>query len=71
MIYNAEQFRAKMYQTINESNLDFATAFFILKDIYRDMKDEYERLSQIPPKEGEEEEELYNAENEKKDSVNE
>lgn len=71
MIYNAEQFRTKMYDTINESNLDFATAFFILKDIYRDMKEEYERLSQIPPQEGKEEEELYNAENEKLDSIEE
>jgi hypothetical protein len=42
-MYNikVEEFKNKLVDTINSSNLDLATAYYVMKDCYRDLEDLY------------------------------
>ena len=39
-----EEFRKKLIEVINESHLPFEATYYIVKDVYRDVADNYENL---------------------------
>jgi hypothetical protein len=39
-----EEFRKKLIDVINESHLPFEATYYIVKDVYRDVADNYENL---------------------------
>lgn len=43
---NAEKFRTELYNLVNNCNLPIATAFYIVKDFYRDFNDTYSKIVQ-------------------------
>lgn len=40
-ILTVEAFKQRLVDTINSSNLDLATAYYVMKDCYRDLEDLY------------------------------
>lgn len=53
---NAEKFRTELYNLINNCKLPLATAFYIVKDVYRDFNETYLKIIQ--------QEQLFPSENE-------
>lgn len=44
--YNAEKFRTELYDLVNNCGLSLATAFYIVKDFYKDFSETYFKIVQ-------------------------
>lgn len=55
--YLVENFRKKLYNLINSSNLTFGEAYYVLKDVFTNVQNQYLEQSNIPPEENETNEE--------------